>query len=122
IVVGASSVAVDTTGGTRRMVDKRSPDTAWGSCIDVFAPGDSVQLPSLDAQARPITQSWNGTSMSAGYVSGAVALFLQIAPKASPDEVGDFIRRSATPDVVKNSRNASSRMLFVGVPGPVPRR
>lgn len=116
IVVGASSVDFDTTGGTRRTFDKRSPDTAWGPCIDVFAPGDSVSLPSLDAAARPITQLWNGTSMSAGYVSGAAALFLQIAPKSTPDEVADFIRRSATPGAVTNSRNDYSRLLYVGVP------
>lgn len=117
IVVGASSVDVDTTAGIRRSFDKRSPDTAWGPCIDVFAPGDSVSLPSLDAAARPITQLWNGTSMSAGYVSGAAALFLQVAPKATPDEVAEFIRRSATVDVVANSHNAYARLLYVGVPG-----
>jgi len=116
IVVGASSVDVDTTGGIRRQFDRRTPDTAWGPCIDVFAPGDSVSLPSLDAAARPITQLWNGTSMSAGYVSGAAALFLQVAPKSTPDEVGEFIRRSATVGVVANSRNLYSRLLYVGVP------
>ena len=118
LVVGASSVDVDTTGGVRRGYDKRSPDTAWGPCIDVFAPGDSVQLPSLDAAARPITQLWNGTSMSAGYVSGAAALFLQVAPKATPDDVGDFIRRSATVRAVANARNIFGRLLYVGVPTP----
>ena len=116
IVVGASSVEVDTTGGTRRSIDKRATDTAWGPCIDVFAPGDSVLLPSIDLDARPISQLWNGTSMSAGYVSGAAALFLQVAPKATPDEVAEFIRRTATPNVVTNARNGSGRLLFVGVP------
>ena len=116
IVVGASSVDVDTTGGIRRSYDKRSPDTAWGPCIDVFAPGDSVSLPSLDGAARPITQLWNGTSMSAGYVSGAAALFLQVAPKATPDQVVEFIRRSATPGAVANSRSLYGRLLYVGVP------
>lgn len=119
IVVGASSVGVETTGGIRRSFDKRSPATAWGPCIDVFAPGDSVQLPSLDAASRPITQLWNGTSMSAGYVSGAAALFLEVAPRSTPDKVAEFIRRSATADVVTNSRNATSRLLYVGVPGAV---
>jgi subtilisin family serine protease len=116
IVVGASSVDVDTAGGVRRSYDKRSPDTAWGPCIDVFAPGDSVQLPSLDVSSRPITQLWNGTSMSAGYVSGAAALFLQVAPRSTPDEVGEFIRRSATVGAVANSRDLFSRLLYVGVP------
>ena len=117
-VVGASSVDVDATGGVSRPIDTRTTDTAWGPCIDVFAPGDSVLLPSIDMNARPISQLWNGTSMSAGYVSGAAALFLQVAPKASPDEVGEFIRRSATQDAVMNTKNPAGRLLFVGVPGP----
>jgi subtilisin family serine protease len=116
IVVGASAIDYDTTGGVRRQIDKRANDTAWGPCVDVFAPGDSVLLPSLDMDSRPITQLWNGTSMSTGYVSGAVALFLQFAPTATPSDVAEFIRRTSTPSVVKNSRSPISRLLFVGVP------
>ena len=119
IVVGASSMDIDTTTGVRRAFDKRAPGTAWGPCIDVFAPGDSVQLPSLDGMAQPITQLWNGTSMSAGYVSGAAALFLQVAPKSTPDQVAEFIRRTATIDAVADSHNAYGRLLYVGVPGNV---
>jgi subtilisin family serine protease len=117
IVVGASAVALDSAGGQRRTYDKRADHTAWGPCIDVFAPGDSVLLPSLDPQAKPITQLWNGTSMSAGYVSGAAALFLEGAPKASPDEVGAFLRRSATESVIRNAGAEAGRLLFVGVSG-----
>lgn len=118
IVVGASAVALDTVGGARRTYDTRSTNTAWGPCIDVFAPGDSVLLPSLDSEHRPISQLWNGTSMSAGYVSGAAALFLEMVPKATPDDVAAFLRRTSTPDVVRNTRAPSSRMLYVGVGMP----
>ena len=117
IVVGASSVAIDTTGGVRTSIDSRSGSTAWGPCIDVYAPGDSVLLPSIDADWKPISQLWNGTSMAAGYVSGAAALFLEIAPKASPDDVAGFLRRSATPSVVRNAKTPFGRMLYVGVSG-----
>ena len=120
IVVGATTVDIDTTGGEPHPVDKRAKDTAWGPCIDVFAPGDSVLLPSLDMDAHPITQLWNGTSMATGYVSGAAALFLQVAPKATPNEVADFIRRTSTPRVVSDAKSPVARMLFVGVPGAAP--
>ena len=33
---------------TTHMVDRRAPGTAYGPCIDLYAPGDSVLLPSLD--------------------------------------------------------------------------
>jgi len=116
IVVGASSMDIDTTGGVRKTFDKRAAETAYGPCIDVFAPGDSVLLPSMDLDGKPITQLWNGTSMSAGYVSGAAALFLQVAPKATPDDVTDFIRRSATPNVLTGAKAPVARLLYVGVP------
>src|SRR5262245_55778046 len=75
IVVGASGVTTETLkDGSTQSVDRRAPGTAYGSCIDVYAPGDSVMLPSLDRNEAPIRQLWNGTSMSAGYVSGAAAL------------------------------------------------
>jgi subtilisin family serine protease len=117
IVVGASAVTTDSTNGTRISIDKRADNTAWGPCIDVFAPGDSVLLPSLDPAMHPITQLWNGTSMSAGYVSGAAALFLEVAPNAKPDDVADYIRRSATQGVIRNGGAEAGRLLYVGVPG-----
>jgi subtilisin family serine protease len=80
----------------------------------VYAPGDSVLLPSLDRDSSPTVQLWNGTSMSAGYVSGAAALFLEMNPTATPDDVGDYIRQTATKNVVRDSRSPFSRMLFVG--------
>jgi subtilisin family serine protease len=117
IVVGASAVGSDSIDGHRVTIDKRADNTAWGPCVDVFAPGDSVLLPSLDPASKPITQLWNGTSMSAGYVSGAAALFLEAAPKASPDQVADFLRRSATQGVIRNAGAEAGRLLYVGVPG-----
>jgi subtilisin family serine protease len=121
IVVGASAVSIDTTSGARVTTDTRAEKTAWGPCVDVFAPGDSVLLPSLDADAKPISQLWNGTSMSAGYVSGAAALFLEAAPKATPDDVADFLRRTATPGVVRKAGAEAGRLLYVGVAGKAER-
>src|SRR5205823_4787262 len=90
IVVGASGVAIEKgADGASQVVDRRSPGTAYGPCIDLYAPGDSVLLPSLDRDMTPIRQLWNGTSMSAGYVSGAAALFLEAHPNATPDDVAD---------------------------------
>ena len=115
IVVGASAVTRGPRTSTQPL-DRRASGTAWGPCVDVYAPGDSVLLPSLDREQAPTVQLWNGTSMSAGYVSGAAALFLETHPNASADAVGDFIRRSATANVVRETKSPFSRMLFVGPP------
>jgi subtilisin family serine protease len=115
IVVGASSVIRQVASdGSVHMVDRRSPGTAYGQCIDVYAPGDSVLLPSLDREMNPISQLWNGTSMSAGYVSGAAALILEANPTATPDQVAGELERSATTNVLRDTRTTYSRMLYVG--------
>jgi subtilisin family serine protease len=119
IVVGASAVGSEQLAdGTVRAIDRRSPGTAYGPCVDLYAPGDSVLLPSLDHENAPISQLWNGTSMSAGYVSGAVALFLEKHPSATPDEVAVELKRNATTGVIRDTHTPASRMLYVGTRDP----
>ena len=112
IVVGASAIARDPN--TSKVVDSRAPNTAFGPCIDVYAPGDSVLLPSFDAAQTPSVQLWNGTSMSAGYVSGAVALFFESHPYAGPDDVLTHLHKNATANVVQGTYSPLSWLLFVG--------
>jgi subtilisin family serine protease len=122
IVVGSSSLYTDPT--TSIPADRRAPGTAYGPCIDIYAPGDSVLLPSLDHEQKSTTQLWNGTSMSAGYVSGAVALFLEANPTATPDEGLAYLKATATPNVIRASRSQVNYMLYVGMTreaGPVTR-
>jgi subtilisin family serine protease len=116
IVVGASAMGSVQHGLSRQSVDRRADDTAWGPCVALYAPGDSVLLPSLDRNLSPISQLWNGTSMSAGYVSGAAALFLETHPRATPDDVATELKRAATVNVVRDARSMESRLLFVGAP------
>jgi subtilisin family serine protease len=113
IVVGASSIGRE-DGPSSRVVDRRAPNTAHGPCIDVYAPGDSVLLPGFDAGRAPTVQLWNGTSMSAGYVSGALALFLEANPSARPDEAMRFLRKTATMNVVHSTNAPLSWLLYVG--------
>ncbi len=112
IVVGASRVrrSRDSVGS---LIDDRAPGTAYGSCLDVFAPGDSVLLPSMDITQRATTQLWNGTSMAAGYVSGAVALYLERRQFATPDEVTAYLGTTAG-TVVDPVLSPTAGMLYVG--------
>lgn len=122
IVVGSSALYTDPT--TAIPADRRAPGTAYGPCIDIYAPGDSVLLPSLDQDMKSTTQLWNGTSMSAGYVSGAVALFLEANPNATPAQALEHLKATATPNVVRAARSQVNYMLYVGMtrePEPVTR-
>ena len=113
IVVGASRVRRIGTDSTARLVDARTPGTAYGPCLDVFAPGDSVLLPSIEGRLAT-TQLWTGTSMSAGYVSGAIALYLEAHPTATPSEVADHIRSTSRGTVVDPTRSPNTGLLFIG--------
>jgi subtilisin family serine protease len=111
IVVGASRVR--RAIGADTLLDERAPDTAYGPCVDLFAPGDSVLLPSLDLVGHPVNQLWTGTSMSAGYVSGAVALYLEAHPYATPDAVSEYLHSSAAGAHVDAMRTPWAGMLYV---------
>jgi subtilisin family serine protease len=114
LVVGASRVhrADDRADGP--LADERAPGTAFGRCIDVFAPGDSVLLPSMDSRRGATEQLWTGTSMAAGYVSGAIALFLEAHPYASPDAVTEHILGRASRATTVDPRSPETGMLYVG--------
>ena len=112
IVVGASRVR-RTRDSVGVLIDDRAPGTAYGACLDVFAPGDSVLLPSMNGERQATTQLWTGTSMAAGYVSGAVALYLEGHPYATPDAIGDYVKSTAGTkvDAVRSPR---AGMVYVG--------
>jgi subtilisin family serine protease len=102
------------TVGSIGVGDRRERATAWGPCIDLYAPGDSVLLPSVNNALEPCTQLWTGTSLSAGFVSGAAALYLEAHPDATPDRVAAYLRFTATKNAVPDSLSATTRLLFVG--------
>ena len=111
IVVGASRVR--RALGADTLIDERAPGTAYGPCVDIFAPGDSVLLPSMDLVGHPVSQLWTGTSMSAGYVSGAIALYLEAHPYATPEAVREYLRSSAAGVRVDALRTPWAGMLYV---------
>jgi subtilisin family serine protease len=112
LVVGASALI---QGNDGRWHDERAPNTAWGECVDLFAPGRSVLLPAFDGQ-QPIMAKWSGTSMAAGYVSGAAALVLERNPTATPDQVMEIVLRQATPAVADTRMGirTNAPLLYVG--------
>ncbi|MGZ3145325.1 S8 family serine peptidase [Lentzea chajnantorensis] len=92
----------------------------YGRCVDLFAPGGNIH--SSDNAGSFRTAS--GTSMASPHVAGAAALYLSAHPGATPQQVGDALVRSATPDLVSNPGTGSpNRLLFVGdVGGGTPPR
>ncbi|MFF5788006.1 S8 family peptidase [Streptomyces sp. NPDC012693] len=85
----------------------------YGSCLDIFAPGDSII--STSNAGDTASQSMSGTSMAAPHVAGAAALLLAGNPTWTPAQVRDKLVADATPDKVSDARSGSpNKLLYTG--------
>ena len=112
------------TVGATTSTDARSSFSNFGTCVDIFAPGSSI------------TSSWNtgdsatntisGTSMASPHVAGALALYLQTNPTASPATASQALVNNSTPNKVTGAGagtpNRLLYSLFGGAPPPVDTR
>jgi hypothetical protein len=111
-VTPASIPAVLTVAASTRS-DARRSDSNFGPCVDVFAPGDTVQAGASghDDQFLPFSQ----TSAAAPYVTGWVAQYLEAFPLATPAEVSSGLAGNASLGKISNPGTGSpNRLLFEG--------
>jgi subtilisin family serine protease len=102
-----------TVGATSATNDARAFFSNVGTCLDLFAPGLNILSAFNGSDTESATLS--GTSMSAPHVTGAAALYLEVNPNATPDDVGAAITGNATSDVVGDAGSGSpNRLLFTG--------
>ncbi|MCY0938471.1 S8 family peptidase [Streptomyces sp. H34-S4] len=99
--------------------DSRSSYSNYGPLVDLFAPGDSItSAVSWDDEWSTVM---SGTSMASPHVAGAAALYLSLHRTATPAQVANYIRASATTGAVLGAGTGSPiRSLYVGsAPNPV---
>lgn len=114
VIVGASAlVRADSQLPWR---DVREPDTAWGPCVDIYAPGEFALRPNPHPERS--AEIWDGTSIAAGFVSGAAALLYQHRPRSAPPEIVRELRRLASDSLVDEQVPVDyaghGRMLYIG--------
>lgn len=104
------------TVGASTSTDARASFSNFGTCLDLFAPGDLITSAYWTSDTAAAVMS--GTSMASPHVAGAVALYLQTRPTATPASVASAILSAATTALPTNRLTGDpARLLYVG---PVP--
>ncbi len=92
--------------------DYRSSWSNYGSCVDIFAPGNSIL--SAFYTSDDATRIMGGTSMAAPHVAGAAALYLSAHPSASPSDVQNALLGNSSYGYVKNASGSPNRIIYTG--------
>jgi subtilisin family serine protease len=105
-----SDVKTAITVGATTKSDKRATFSNYGSCVDLYAPGSDIESDWHTADNAAARLS--GTSMATPHVTGAVALYLERHPTATPAAVQKAIVGAATNNKVTNVSSAWPRRLL----------
>lgn len=101
--------AIGATGSN----DYRASFSNVGNPVKLFAPGVNIFSAYIGSNSNYATIS--GTSMSAPYVVGVAALFLELNPSANPQQVYDFLTTTSTKNKVILSGSLNNHLLYSGL-------
>jgi subtilisin family serine protease len=108
--VSPARVTAALTVGATDTTDKKTSWSNYGTCVDVYAPGNNI-VSSYGATTDPTAwKPLSGTSMAAPAVGGVAALLLQIDGGASPGQVSQTVATLATSNAVTNM--AGAKLLY----------
>jgi Ca2+-binding RTX toxin-like protein len=92
--------------------DARASFSNYGSCVDLFAPGDGI-VSAYHSGSTALAQM-SGTSMAAPHAAGAAALLLEGNPSLSPGALREALYNATTQGRVSSAASANNHLLFVG--------
>lgn len=109
-----ASVPAALTVAASGITDAEAIYSNFGSCVDLFGPGDDIS--SDWSTSDNATNTISGTSMSAPHVAGAAALYLQLNPSATPAQVAQALTTNATLNRITNLGGVGTpnRLLYTG--------
>jgi hypothetical protein len=104
-------VALTVAGTTP--TDARMSSANYGTCLDVFAPGQGIR--STWHTGDTATNTISGSSMASAFTAGCVALALSANPTWTPAQVAAHLAATATTGVVTSPGAGSpNRLLYCG--------
>ena len=92
--------------------DSRSSFSNYGSCVDMFAPGQGITAAWYTSESA--TNTISGTSMATPHLAGVAALYLQRNQSASPSSVASNLIKASTKYVVSGGSSSPNRLLYKG--------
>ncbi|MBB5954148.1 subtilisin family serine protease [Saccharothrix tamanrassetensis] len=102
--------AISTNASNRS--DARASFSNWGTCTDLFAPGQDIT--SAWHTSDSATNTISGTSMASPHVAGAAAIYVSANPSATPAQVESALVTAATSGKITNPGTGSAnKLLFV---------
>ncbi|WP_428963499.1 S8 family peptidase [Micromonospora fluostatini] len=95
--------------------DTRASFSSYGTCVDVFAPGVSINSAGI-ASDTAVAYGWSGTSMAAPHAAGWLARYLQGNPTATQATAKAALIAAATTGVVSSPGTSSPNRLLYAAP------
>ena len=105
-----ASTASATTVGATDINDGFASFSNRGACVDINAPG--VNITSSWIGSNTATNTISGTSMATPHVAGAMALYLQANPAATPSQVDAALKSNASTTSVPSG--TTNKFLYSG--------
>ncbi|MFS8098778.1 S8 family serine peptidase [Lentzea alba] len=101
--------AITVNASTR--TDARASFSNYGSCTDIFAPGEGITSAWITNDTS--TNTISGTSMASPHVAGAAALWLATHPSDAPAAVWAGLNAASTPNKITNpGANSPNKLLY----------
>jgi len=104
-----ASAALPISVGSIGSWNFRSGFSNYGSCVDIFAPGENVEAASSSIFGSAIL---SGTSMASPLVAGAAAMYLDKDPTLTPERVWGEIQSDAAPGRVMGPGPGSPNLVL----------
>ena len=99
------------TVGATDTGDRKTSWSNYGSCVDIFAPGNGIVSANGAASSNTAWTQMSGTSMAAPHVAGVAALMLAAVPGATPGKIRDALVAVATAGKVTSAKTTSPKLL-----------